>query len=159
MGLDMYLERDHYIGGHYDHRNVSGMVEIKMNDEILNLDPKKISSIEEHVGYWRKANQIHNFFVERAQDGRDECHRSYVPNDLLIELRDICKEILSAKQEYGAENTIVKSLIQEKLPPVSGFFFGSTEVDEYYFQDLEDTIDILKDVKPDEGDYYYQSSW
>ena len=31
------------------------------------------SRIIEQVGYWRKANQIHNWFVENVQDGEDDC--------------------------------------------------------------------------------------
>ena len=34
-------------------------------------------------------------------------------------------------------------------PTHEGFFFGSTEYDEYYFADLESTIEQLEDVEPD----------
>ena len=44
------------------------------------------------------------------------------------------------------------------LPTQSGFFFGSTEIDDYYYQDLEETIRIINSLNPN-GDYYYQSSW
>jgi hypothetical protein len=48
------------------------------------------------------------------------------------------------------------------LPTQEGFFFGSYEYDEYYFGDLQDTIDqierILKEY-PHEWDFTYQSSW
>jgi hypothetical protein len=49
----------------------------------------------------------------------------------------------------------------ELLPPQSGFFFGGTEYDEYYFQDLEKTRKMIEDVlaEPEGGDFYYQSSW
>lgn len=160
MGLDMYLEKEHYIGGQYQHVGAEGVIQIKTKtNRVLNLDPKKVASINEHVGYWRKANQIHNFFVTKAQDGRDECQRSYVPNDLLIELRDTCKAILRAKVEYGMSDPKTLDLINTQLPPTAGFFFGMTDINEYYFQDLEDTIEILKDVERDKGDYYYQASW
>lgn len=160
MGLDMYLEREHYIGGQYQHVGASGVIRIETkHNKTLELDPTKVASINEHVGYWRKANAIHNFFVEKAQDGRDECQRSYVPNKLLIELRNTCKVILRAKVEHGMESEEVGTLVQTLLPPTSGFFFGSTNIDEYYFQNLEHTLDVLKDVKENEGDYYYQASW
>lgn len=49
------------------------------------------------------------------------------------------------------------------LPTTSGFFFGSTDYDEYYIQYIKDTIEILVKVlaSEDGGDvsYYYQSSW
>ena len=65
---------------------------------------------------------------------------------------------------------------QDKLPPQSGFFFGSTGIDEWYFQDLEDTkrmlqplIDAYNEAKELGAEsykhpiylyeFYYQSSW
>ena len=163
MGLDMYLERETYIGGQY-HQDTSGVINIKFTDfggkeKSFNIDPSKVTSINQSVGSWRKANSIHNFFVQKAQGGRDECQRTYVPNDLLIELRDTCKKILSARKEFGKNAPVTQRLIEANLMPTGGFFFGSTEINDWYFEDLENTLDILKDIKADEGDYYYQSSW
>jgi len=49
------------------------------------------------------------------------------------------------------------------LPTQSGFFFGSTEYDDYYTQDLEYTIDVISSIlmNPDYKDasFYYRSSW
>jgi len=54
----------------------------------------------------------------------------------------------------------------EVMPPVAGFFFGSNEVDEFYIQDVERTIDILQneiDDLDEESDiwvrYIYLASW
>jgi hypothetical protein len=48
------------------------------------------------------------------------------------------------------------------LPVQEGFFFGNYEYNEYYFSDIQDTIDqlesILKDV-PAEWELRYHSSW
>ncbi len=48
MGLDMYL------------MNVRNEEKIKAENFI-------------EVGYWRKANQIHNWFVKNVQGGVDDC--------------------------------------------------------------------------------------
>ena len=43
-----------------------------------------------------------------------------------------------------------------------GFFFGSTHYDEYYWQDLLDTIEICKralEVYDSHSSIYYKSSW
>lgn len=149
MGLDMYLEREIYIGAEYDHRNVTGVVEIAVQGKKLNIDFKKISSINEKVGYWRKANQIHNWFVENVQDGEDECQRSYVTTEQLQELKETCEKVLADH-----------NLAEELLPCQSGSFFGGTDYDEWYFRDLEDTVKILEDaLENDEGAFYYQASW
>lgn len=56
------------------------------------------------------------------------------------------------------------SLADSILPTVSGFFFGDTSYDEYYFQDIEYTYGGLKkeleSLDPDsEVIYKYESSW
>jgi hypothetical protein len=51
------------------------------------------------------------------------------------------------------------------LPPKAGFFFGSTDIDEYFIQDLTDTVERfdylleLPDVKEHIINFYYCSSW
>ena len=107
-------------------------------------------TIDLKVGYWRKANQIHQWFVDNVQDGNDNCAEYYVDRDKLIELRDLCK--LALKDKDKAE---------ELLPTQSGFFFGSTEIDEWYFQDVNATIEIINRCleMPDTWTFKYQSSW
>jgi hypothetical protein len=102
------------------------------------------------VAYWRKANAIHAWFVEHCQDGRDECQESYVDRDQLQELLDLCEKALIDKDA-------------DLLPPQSGFFFGSTEINEWYWDDLEHTAKVLSAILNDEKlerySFYYQSSW
>lgn len=145
MGLDMYLKKKHYIGAEYEHRNVEAAIEITINKRRVGIDPNKVSEIVESAGYWRKCNQIHKWFVDNVQKGVDDCKEYYVSMKQLHELRDLCQKVLDTKDA-------------SLLPPASGFFFGSTEVDEYYFGDLQDTIKIINALKSD-GDYYYRSSW
>ena len=49
------------------------------------------------------------------------------------------------------------------LPTRSGFFFGSTEYDECYQEDLKNTISQLTDVleyyPENEWTFYYEASW
>jgi hypothetical protein len=55
------------------------------------------------------------------------------------------------------------SLAGEILPPTEGFFFGGTEIDDWYLEYLKDTKDILDNIlnNPDSKNwqFYYQSSW
>jgi hypothetical protein len=145
MGLDMYLSKKTFIGAEYKHRNVKGKIDIKINDVPVKIDFKQVSYIIESVGYWRKANAIHAWFVKNVQDGVDECQESYVSYEQLIELRDLCKKVIKTKNA-------------ELLPPQAGFFFGSTEVDEYYMEDLKETVKIINALDPD-GEYVYRASW
>lgn len=150
MGLDMYLERDHYIGGHHDFNNVQGDINLTTRSGPIRLTAKQVSSIIEQVGYWRKANAIHHWFVENCADGVDECQRIWVSKDKLKELYKLCKKV--------KENP---ELASELLPTQAGFFFGNTEYGEWYMDDIDATIKILKPIirGKDTSDYYYQASW
>lgn len=109
-----------------------------------------IESITVGVGYWRKANAIHRWFVQHVQDGTDDCGTYHVGRDELKKLRDTCARVL--------EDT---SLADEMLPPAAGFFLGSSEVDEYYIECLTHTISIINDALRlnEEWSFEYQSSW
>ena len=153
MGLDMFLMKETYIGAGYEFNEVKGTVDVTKQGEPIPINLNRISTITEEVGYWRKANHIHNWFVQNVQGGRDECQRAYVSKEDLEKLLSICKEVLADH-----------SKAPELLPTTSGFFFGGTDYDEYYFQDVQDTIDIieplLKELEENSmGDVYYQSSW
>jgi hypothetical protein len=156
MGLDMYLSKKIYVGANYEHRNVTGTVDIKVGEKTLPVNLKRISYIEEQVGYWRKANHIHQWFVDNVQEGEDNCQEAYVSEEKLQELLDTCKKV---KADH--------SLAEELLPTKSGFFFGGTEYDEYYFQRLDHTIGILESLLQEKeegaeylnGDIYYNASW
>lgn len=147
MGLDMYLLKKTFVGAKYEHRNVKGKIDIEVNGEKLPIDFSRVSEIVEEVGYWRKANHIHRWFVENVQDGDDDCGEYYVSYEKLLELRAICEEAL--KNRNRAEQI---------LPRCEGFFFGSQEIDEDYFEDIRETIKIIDSLDPD-GEYYYTSSW
>lgn len=102
------------------------------------------------VAYWRKSNQIHQWFVDNVQDGVDNCQKHIVYRDKIEQLRDLCVQVLEDN-----------SMAEELLPNAEGFFFGSQEYDEYYFGDLQNTVEMLNRALelPETYDLYYQSSW
>ena len=158
MGLDQYLYAKKYTCSN----NLENETWKKMNADFLKLkkiigeDAKYLDkdlpsiSLQMKIGYWRKANAIHQWFVDNCQKGEDDCRDAYVSREQLEELLGVVKEVLADK-----------SKADELLPTQQGFFFGSTEYDEYYFQDLELTKKILKNAlsMPKEWDFGYQSSW
>jgi hypothetical protein len=164
MGLDMYLTKKTYIGANYEHRGVSGKIDITIKDSPININFNRVRSISEQVGYWRKANQIHNWFVDNVQNGEDDCREHSVIREDFENLLKSVNLVLNAK---GTPEE--SSVIADNLPPTDGFFFGSTEIDEWYWTDLELTKQIVSDVlaemdedskNPDMwADYYYSSSW
>ena len=150
MGLDMYLTRKTYVKSWDNHDKWN--ILISKNDKPTHIDPKKVTYIEEEVGYWRKANQIHKWFVDNIQDGKDDCGLYYVSHDHLTTLRDLCLKVLEEP-----------NLANKLLPTASGFFFGSTDYGEDYLGDLRDTVkicnEVLEETSPGEASLYYQSSW
>jgi len=132
MGLDMYLHAKKYV------EKVNWQA-LQNNDELSYDSPEAVfplwNNIVETAGmkdvavdiygvhvevtcaYWRKANQIHAWFVNN-------------PN---------------------------------LLPPQDGFFFGSTDIDEWYWKDLKNTKAKLDKVfalpEMSKLSFYYTSSW
>jgi len=145
MGLDMYLTARQST---YD-----GFRNQELYNKLVQEAPFALqtATLEVQVGYWRKANQIHSWFVKHVQGGVDDCEEYRVTREQLQLLLDNCKLVLMHKEE-------AKTL----LPTQEGFFFGSYEYDEYYWHDIQDTIDQLEKVLteyPETWDFKYQSSW
>lgn len=150
MGLDMYLSKRTYVRN-WEHQKPEERHEVVVTKggQPTKINPNKVTYIIEEAGYWRKANQIHRWFVENVQNGVDNCGEYYVGGSDLRKLLELCKQV-------EADNSLAESL----LPSASGFFFGGTEYDEWYFNDISNTIQILEEALEDEiGDYYYSSSW
>ena len=169
MGLDMYLEirKNEYRSKYSKDKGSRLKLEYPkdITEFIPNLTDLRISRQTNYeVGYWRKANQIHNWFMQNCarrdeyDNPIDDCRPIEITVDKLEELLDTCKKVL-------ADHSLAGSL----LPTADGFFFGSTEYDDYYFGELEQTVEIIEPVlkfakhKLEIKDYawevYYQASW
>ena len=113
---------------------------------------------------WRKANQIHKWFVDNVQEGDDNCQRHYVSRENLEELLETINTILAVKTPVAR-----RTKAEELLPTdIEGCFFGSEDYDDWYYQDLKRTKSILEKVFDYEenaeagkcfDNFYYQSSW
>lgn len=101
--------------------------------------------------YWRKANAIHKWFVDNVQDGTDDCGYYPVSPAALLGLADLCRHVKQHPEDAP-----------ELLPTMGGFFFGDTDYDDYYWGDLQSTIEqieaALKDA-PENAEFIYHSSW
>jgi hypothetical protein len=171
MGLDMYLSVRKYISrvdfsqpydeakGWEHSPDFTSLVESVGAEEFIEPQDSAGAHIEIPVAYWRKANAIHKWFVDERADGVDQCQPIGVHVDHLKELLELCNEVLENRDKA-----------EELLPTESGFFFGNTEYDEYYFQDLEYTQRRLSELVPlmerknDKGHQdndwaVYQASW
>ena len=204
MGLDMYLQEEVYISRSpslAESRPDSEWAEsLPKANQILELAGLKTEAeggvyVKSTVGYWRKANAIHRWFVENLAAGVDECQEIEVSREQLTELRDTCLKVLDnvkvketermidtmmpgggiKKKPYMVRRVLNPEVCETHLPTTSGFFFGSTDYDEGYLSDLEDTVNIIdrvlenqpmvtyerdgKEVTYPATDFTYRASW
>lgn len=164
MGLDMYLSVRKYIGA-YDWSANYGEGKPPLTPTykklVRDFGLKKYENafgfksghVEAVAITWRKANAIHQWFVDNCADGEDDCKPVYVPRGQLEELLNTIQTVLLDRDKAD-----------ELLPTQNGFFFGSTEYGEWYWEDLERTrkelsklLETSKDDK--EASFIYEASW
>jgi hypothetical protein len=157
VGLDQYLYASAYLsGGEWqpqERQDAYAKVAEALGAERFENKEYPSITVKVKVGYWRKANQVHQWFVDNVQEGEDNCAQYYVSRDQLQELLSVCREVLTSKDEEVAKDL---------LPPSVGFFFGSYEISEWYWEQIDDTIKQLEKVLsevPADWDLYYDSSW
>jgi hypothetical protein len=165
MGLDMYLHAKKYVEK-IDWSKLDRDNGISMDSpEVINPLWKDIVNVSDlsdvatdiygvnvdvTCAYWRKANQIHAWFVDNVQRGVDDCGEYYVSHEKLKELLDLVNKALSKRDP-------------NLLQPRAGFFFGSYDIDEWYWNDLKNTKAKLERIfalpEMSKLSFYYTSSW
>lgn len=109
------------------------------------------------VAYFRKVNFLHAWVQDHLNEGKEHnCDRIPMSLEAIAGLAQTCKRVLADP-----------SLAGELLPPRSGFFFGSTDVDEWYLrgvQQVSDVLDVIlldeaSQARPGERQYHYWSWW
>lgn len=151
MGLDMYFTArrsfwNYMEGAEEKVKQIHGLFpELPENTETSG------TNVSVSFGYWRKANAIHNWFVQNVQGGKDDCQESWVSPEDIQKLLDVVNKVL-------ADTTLAPEL----LPTADGFFFGGTEYSEWYWRDIEYTKKLLEkalDPAMKDWHFYYQASW
>ena len=112
------------------------------------------SNCYDQIGYFRKFNALHGYIVKTFADGVDECQEILLHKKDIEQIKKVLDEVLEANTEEKAK---------EILPTQSGFFFGSTDYDEFYFEDVKDAADLMQNFL-DNFDFesyqlVYQASW
>lgn len=186
MGLDMYAHRRVYVK-QWEHQKPEERYTVHIDlggKPVAGFKSERISSVEEEVMYWRKANHIHAWFVDNVQQFDDDCGTYEVEWDKLQDLVDVCRKVKRASKLVDGiiangevmENGVWVALREpgkviedptkatELLPTREGFFFGHYAYDEDYLDDLIKTHDWANRMINDHlngvpGDIYYSSSW
>lgn len=180
MGLDQYFMAERSV---WPHEKVEGKVKeiydatIEIYGDLMD-DNQKVAYIKFQAGYLRKANAIHAL----VSNFGDDLTNVYLDEESLEsmlktinETLDIA-EVAKGKIKYGQrfvdgkwedvlqDGEYVKNAeeVAKKMPTMEGFFFGSTEYDEYYLMDLRDAKKIVENcltLSKQGFDIYYQGSW
>ena len=160
MGLDMYLSARKYINridwdtnNKMENPRFTSIVNSLEMRELLEADGFSGAYVEIPVMYWRKSNAVHEWFVRELANGVDDCRPLELTTDKLRELIVLCDQVTEDHSKAG-----------ELLPTSAGFFFGSTDYDEYYYQDIAHTADRLRYIVNEldarqAGELVYQASW
>lgn len=120
MGLDQYLYAERYLG-RWDHS--SAEERMAANAALLAAG---LSDLQEEnagvmvratIGYWRKANQIHNWFVDNVQGGEDDCGTYDVSKEDLEELKQKCVLVLAASEMV--DDNVVVGHVAKGVDPVT----------------------------------------
>lgn len=187
MGLDMQAVRRVYMQKRDRNGETGYKVKVtRKGKPVPGISSDKVYSIELHAMYWRKANHIHAWFVDNVQDGNDDGGTYPVSPNQLSDLLDRCSKVIEASNlvdERMDEETVddeddpkgiaeqsPRKVIEDAtaarhyLPTRKGFFFGSTEYDERYLEDVVKTREWILHMfaerdKGAPGDIYYRSSW
>lgn len=97
--------------------------------------------------YFRKVNFVYRYFSNKLVD---EC--CFADKGDIEELISRCEKVLADH-----------SLAEELLPTQSGFFFGSTDYDDWYFKDVEDCKTqmecLLEKYNEDTDVIFFIMSW
>lgn len=173
MGLDQYLRAEISLPDYdrlCDERKTPRNQELsKLRETALNvLGPKPTDevvfgtfgvpasvSIRLNVAYWRKSNQIHAWFDRLSMANHEKhlenCEDLGVQLDDLKQLVSTCQEVLDDHDKAG-----------ELLPTEGGFFYGSTEYNDCYFNNLKQTVRMLQpfiDIADDRWVFSYHGWW
>lgn len=95
------------------------------------------------IGYFRKVNFLMEFFNYQGN-----CEFKEIAKSELEDLVERCNTILTTPRKNRKEKA------EDLLPTQSGFFYGSTEYDQYYYDDVKEVRDwasgVLNDLKDEE---------
>lgn len=160
----MYLTKKTFVQ-RWSHHKLEDQYEVSVKRggvDYPNIKPERVSNVTEEIMYWRKANQIHGWFVNNCEERVPDV-KYYVTKEDLGNLLETCKKVIEILNQSEKKTTKVvggwkngenymvdvdvydgTNEIMELLPPTEGFFFGSDTIDEWYKQQVEETITTLE---------------
>ena len=125
------------------------------SDYIYGRNFKSVQAVTQYqIGYFRKFNALHGYIVKTFANGIDNCQDIILYKEDVEQIKKVLDDVLKANTEEQA---------REILPIQSRFFFGETDYDEFYFQDVKDAAGLMQSFL-DNFDFenyqlVYRASW
>jgi hypothetical protein len=112
----------------------------------MGLDQYWYVSEPKQFAYHRKFNALQGFMEEmfREQEGEGDFN---------------CRDVIITKEILDQLEARIK---EDRLEPTSGFFFGNTDKDDWYRQDVEELMDtVIPEARKylEEGKKVVYTSW
>lgn len=126
------------------------------SDYIYDRNFKSVQTVISYqIGYFRKFNALHSYIVKTFADGIDNCQDIILYKEDVEKIKRVLDDVLNVHQQ--AEKA------KEILPTQSGYFFGGTDYDEYYFEEVKVAADLMQNLL-DNFDFekyqlIYRASW
>jgi hypothetical protein len=174
MGLDMYLNIH---TRWYDYGD--GILVKKPHP---GTDVNKVETVKViHEVYWRKANQIHNWFVENVQDGDDDCREYDVATSDIEKLLYTCNRVINeickvdkylhldkryvnkyrnSLKKQGFMNASGKTLddeienLEEKIP-INFDLLTNYDITPHYYRLTKKQSEIAKSILPTRDGFFF----
>ena len=146
MGLDQYFE----IQKKRSEKELEEEIRrIFINEQPSDQEIENMRYFTNELAYFRKFNALQNYFEEKFN--LDNCEKVIMEDYIYEDLLDRTTKVLTAHQQKT--QTEAEEIAIKLLPNTEGFFYGSQEYDEYYYEDVEKLIDDLQRMKKMELDY------
>ena len=155
MGLDMYIQVSKEMPRNLAKTFMRLESGLRPEDEIFHdflnewdkqkqADPTDTVCLRGIAAYWRKANVIHNWFVQNVQGGNNDCKAYVVSTKKLKSLLRLC------------EQAVRTGVIPRQLEPNATFNRSG-----YALDDCKSTVTMLTTMLERFHDYRYEykSSW
>jgi hypothetical protein len=123
----------------------------------------------QRISMWREDIVSLRDACVRALDNRSNALPNEVPKSIELKEDDsspneVMNKMMSVfAEEAKKKDTNVTVADPLELEPMGGFFFGSTDKDEYFYSDVERTVEVLNAIlastTEDDYGFYYQASW
>lgn len=180
MGQDHWLNRRINIGSQYTHTNTKvNDIIVEKNGQEISFPTENVDSINYEIICWRKSNHIRKWFVDNIQVENDDCRSYYVSQENLLNFKKVLEKVIEIHEQIKSKSSTSeperwykeisaghKEELEKILPVQSGFFFGSNEYGELYFNDVSWTLEELnkeliwlESNKELSVSYEYNSSW